>query len=313
MAKKDALKNLIIRGARLFANEAERDWRDSRNVDLVLSAALEEAHALSTIQYPLAYVEFLRTCIEPITHTVTEIKVDASPPDVAAKRFSTLMDQLRSGLPAIEFAVAQQIAVAADHFRTLSDRVDMANWAGDTGLHFSIASSFGSKGRILFNTIRFMRSENCLELGTAYGMSALFILGALQRGANRGHLTTVEGWEHLYSLSSPLLKRLYGESVSCHLGRTESVLPELVKSLGRIDFMFHDCGHSAEDYVRDFGQVIEALAPGAVVLFDDIRWEDPRFSSGTSRTYEGWKEVTGHPRIKQAVEIDGLLGLLLLG
>src|SRR5262245_14920273 len=60
---------------------------------------------------------------------------------------------------------------------------------------------------------------------------------------------------------------LHGEMVSRRFGKTGSVLPELVKSLGKTDFMFHDCGHSREDYVSDFDQVGEILRPGAVVHF----------------------------------------------
>jgi predicted O-methyltransferase YrrM len=308
---KRTLKDLLARGAGFVTSKIEADITSKIEADIVLSAA--EAQALSAMHDPVAYVKFLRTSIVPRTHTVTQVRADASPSDRAAKRFSTLVHHLRSGLPAIDYALVREIAVTADHNRKLSDSLEVGEWAGDTGLHFCMSSSSGGTGRILFNTVRLMRSENCLELGTAYGMSALFILGALKIYANRGHLATVEGWDRMYSLSSPMLKKHYGEAVSCHFGWTENVLPELVKSLGKIDFMFHDCGHTAEDYVRDFSAVSEALAPGAVVLFDDIRWEDPRFTSGASaRTYEGWSKVVGHPRIKQAVEIDGSLGLLLI-
>ncbi len=313
MTIKGNLKNLVRRSVGLVAEYLENELRDRRNVDLIFSAALRGPDALSVIHYPVAYVEFLRTCLEHAAHLVTEVKGESGSPDSAAKRFMTLVDQLRRGLPAIKFSVAQEIGLIADQNRTLSEPKVGAQWAMDVGLHFSISSSFGSKGRIVFNIVRFMRSERCLELGTAYGMSALFILAALTAYAKSGHLATVEGFEPMFSLGSSMLKRRYGETVSCHFGKTGSVLPELVKSLGRIDFMFHDCGHSREDYIRDFNQVSEILAPGAVVLFDDIRWEDPRFVKGEARTYEGWEAVVAHPRVRRAVEIDDMLGLLLMG
>lgn len=98
----------------------------------------------------------------------------------------------------------------------------------------------------------------------------------------------------------------------CHFGNTAAVLPELTKSLKQIDFLFHDCGHSRADYVNDFNNVVEILSPGAVVLFDDIRWEDPRNPSANLDTYGGWATVASHPRVRQAVEIDDSLGLLLI-
>ncbi len=143
-------------------------------------------------------------------------------------------------------------------------------------------------------------------------MSALFMLAALKAYAKSGHLTTLEGWEPQFSVASNTLKRLYGDMVSCHFGKTHEALPRLVESLGRIDFMFHDAGHSRDDYVNDFMQVSEILAPGAIVLIDDIRWEDPRMYVGHARTYEGWTELVGHPRVRRAIEIDDTLGLLLL-
>jgi len=244
---------------------------------------------------------------------VVEVKVDSGESDNAANRFQTLLDQLRGGLPAIEFSVAQDIALVADHSRTKSEVLSFGQWIGDVGFHFSISSSAGHKGRILFNIIRFMRSECCLELGTAYGMSALFILGALKSYAKSGHLATVEGMEPQFSLGSSMLKRRGGEAVSCRFGDTDQMLPELVKSLGSIGFMFHDAGHSRENFIRDFTLVSDALAPGAVVLFDDIRWEpSPRTFEGDPRSYDGWREVIAHFRVRRAVEIDDQLGLFLI-
>jgi len=308
---KGNLKNLARRSVELVVEHAEKRLRDRHNVDLVLSAALRERDT-PTICHPVAYVEFLRSCLEHTAHSVIEVRTEADNLDSAAKRFATLVDELRSGLPAIEFSVVQEIALIADRNRVLSDSMEVAQWAGDLGLHFGICSSFGKKGRILFNIVRFMRSERCLELGTAYGMSALFILAALKRTAKAGHLATVEALEPQFSIGASMLKHQYAESVSSHLGRTNTVLPELVKSLGKIDFMFHDCGHSREDYIRDFEQVSGFMTQGAVVLFDDIRWGDPRWFTGESRTYSGWRAVVSHPRVKRAVEIDGLLGLLFL-
>jgi predicted O-methyltransferase YrrM len=145
-------------------------------------------------------------------------------------------------------------------------------------------------------------------------MSAQFILAALRLYFKLGHLTTLEGSEPQFSVCSALLNSRYGDMVSCHFGMTGKLLPELVQSIGPVDFMFHDAGHSHDDYVNDFNLVSGNFSPGAVVLFDDIRWEDERrkTSSKAIDTYGGWKEVVKHPRVCRALEIDGSLGLLLL-
>ena len=134
-------------------------------------------------------------------------------------------------------------------------------------------------------------------------MSALFILEAL-RNLRTGRLITLEGWEALYSLSSTMLKERYGDMVSCELGKTQDALPRLANTAAPIDFLFHDAGHLGEDYIRDFNAVADNLAAGAVVLIDDIRYQD--------QSYDGWLRVCADSKVRRAVEIDYNLGLLLL-
>ncbi len=55
----------------------------------------------------------------------------------------------------------------------------------------------------------------------------------------------------------------------------------------------------------------ESFAAGAVVLSDDIHWEEDRNGRGT-RCYEGWMEICADPMVRRAAEIDYNLGLLLL-
>ena len=304
------VKKLAARAVDFVTRHACNTRRDAENVDLCLST-LCRPESLTEVRFPVAYVEFLRTCIEHAQCGVKEVKRDGGTGD-ESDRFTTLLEVLGSSLPPIEFSVATTIALIADHYRTLRRPLEAA-WAGDIGHHFQLASSFGKKGRILSTIVRFARAKRCLELGTAYGMSALFILEAIRNNLETGHLRTVEGWDLLYSLSSSMLKERYSDMVSCHFGNNQDELPKLAKTAGPFDFMFHDDGHSRDDYVRDFNAMKDNFSPGAVVLFDDIRWEDLRITKGRpARCYEGWMEVCADTKVRRAVEIDYNLGLLLL-
>ncbi len=232
--------------------------------------------------------------------------------DTSTKRFSFLVDVLRQ-VPPIELSSAAEIALIADCYRGNLQPIEGNAWVGDVRSHFRMSSSFGTKGRILTTVVRFTQSKECLELGTVYGMSALFILEALKAPGTETHLTTLEGGEPQFSMSSKILRNRYGNHVSCEFGRIQVGLPRIVKTLEHVDFLFHDAGHSKDDYTRDFRTVLPILAPGAVVLIDDIRWEDPRFFQGNPRCYEGWMEVLNHSRVRRAVEINDTMGLLLLG
>jgi predicted O-methyltransferase YrrM len=305
--------NLVKEVAAKILRERETVLRDRYNVDTVLSASLPE-RLLSEVREPVAYVEFLRGCIEHTTFSTTPVKDTHSSSGPASIRFRMLLDILQSGVPALAFSQAQEIGLIADKLSSSLDPLQFkgCEWAGDVGLSFRIGSSFARKGRLLSSIIRLCRADRCLELGTAYGMSALFILYALRANGGEGHLTTVEAWDLPFSIASGILKERFGNMVCCRFGRTEEILPSVVESMKGVDFLFHDAGHSREDYVRDFSLVIQGLAPGSIVLFDDIRWDDPRFRVNPPETYRGWREVVGHPRVRQAVEIDRALGLILM-
>ena len=183
---------------------------------------------------------------------------------------------------------------------------------GDRQRRFSRAASLGSKGRILYTAVKVLQSSRVIELGTYLGMSAMFLLEALETAGPDAHVTTVELHDEFHRIASALLAREFNGRVTCIKGSTQEVLPGLARTLRGVDLLFHDASHSGEAYVRDFLAVEPAMAPGSVVLFDDIRWNNPRYTSSDPKCHEGWMEVSRHPRVRRAGEINGEIGALLL-
>ncbi len=280
--------------------------------DEIILAALQADGRLAEIHDPLAHVNFLRDCILPLTFSIRELKGKEDLDSVESKRFATLLFSLQSGLPPIDFPLAKEIGLVADRYRSLYLPLEHHRWAGDTALQFSVSSSSGKKGRLLFNIERLLRCRDCLELGTAYGLSALFLCGGMRAVGVKGHLTTIELEMHQFSLASKMLGTKYEGSVTCIHGSTQEQIANVVKTLDGLDFVFHDAGHTREDYITDFKAFVEPLRQGAVVLFDDINWDDRRWYAAPTHAYDGWLEVVSHPRVKRAVEINGEMGLLLI-
>ncbi len=308
---RSAVRLAVRSGIRKAKAYAESVLIPRSNEDLAISAALAESHVISELNYPASYVDFLRQCIQRQHHVVKHLKSEAGSGE-AAKRFATLLDVLRTDVPAVPLAIAHDIGRVADGFRSMAETKAFADWIGDVGLHFAISSSFGRKGRLLSTIIRYMRAERCLEVGTAYGMSALFMLSVLAAKGRSGHLTTVEGGRDQFELASTMLKERYGENVSCRFGSSSDELRSLADTPQAIDFFFHDAGHSREMYLKDFGAALPMLAPGSTILIDDIYWDDPRFYKTPPRAHDGWLEIVGHSRVLQAVEVDHAVGLALL-
>lgn len=292
----------------------DRYLRDKSNTNIVISQTLQQIkNDRQQIGFPSAYAELLRGCIEEKKVKVKEVKKAESfqTDKIYFKQFLTLISVLNNNVIPLRIDTAQEIAMIADSFRSTTGTYQESNWVGDTHSHFHNSSSFGEKGRILNTVIRIMQSRNCLELGTAYGMSALFIMEALKALGESGTLNTIEGGSAQYNLSSKMLKERYGNYINCHLGMTQNVVPELIHSLNEIDFVFHDAGHKKENYIRDFNHLLPVLKPGAIFLIDDIRWEAPLLSTNPC-CYEGWMEIINHPRVLCAVEVNKNLGLALI-
>jgi predicted O-methyltransferase YrrM len=271
-------------------------------------AEVMRRHAPEQLSDPARYAAFLGSCFGPLAFEVRELKREDSPGDSPGLCFRTLIDHVQAGVFPLAAADAARIGAIADGL--LADRrpFDRDTWAGDVGLHADAASSFARKGRLLAEIVRIMRVDTALELGTAYGLSSLFIDTALP---DSGRLVTVERSQPQYDVAGEVFGRSGSGRIEQAGGATSWVLPDLAKNLSAADFLFHDAAHSGEAYVEDFTAAEPMLGPGAVVLYDDIRWTDPRLG-GDAGTYAGWKQLTAHARVRAAAELDREFGLLLL-
>src|SRR6516225_9234980 len=102
------VKKMAARAVDFVTRHACNTRRDAENVDLCLST-LCRPKSLTEVRFPVAYVEFLRTCIEHAQCGVKEVKRDGGTGD-ESDRFTTLLEVLGSSLPPIEFSVATTIA-----------------------------------------------------------------------------------------------------------------------------------------------------------------------------------------------------------
>ena len=113
--------NLTTKVVTKVSRTTEDVQRDRHNVDIALSACLREGR-LSEVRDPVAYVEFLRGCVEHTSYWVRPIKGTGSSSGSGAMRFGTLLDILKSGVPPLRFSEAQDVGLVADN---LSNSLDV--------------------------------------------------------------------------------------------------------------------------------------------------------------------------------------------
>jgi predicted O-methyltransferase YrrM len=243
------------------------------------------------------------------TPVVVESVKDGAAGSGAAARFAAMLREIAGGRSPLTVRDGLEILDMANAFIGITDAHPRAN--ADVGWHFRASSNFAAKGRILYTIIRFFRPRCILEIGTAYGMATAVMLMALERYARDGKVWTIEPEEPQYSLAASRLTRRFRESVECRMGWSHEQIPELCGNGRRFDLVFHDNGHSGKAYIEDFRRFAPGLAPGAIVVYDDIRWFDRGMVSEDPQCHKGWRAVVDDPNIRAAAEIDGNVGIAL--
>src|SRR3954470_1625297 len=301
-----ALRDFASTAARRTAGWGNDELSDASAVDLVIAAALG-ARGAEELHDARAFVQFLRGALRPRPVAVTEVADFVPASSVKELRFDTLIETLQAGAPPLRLSDALRLARVTDDLQGRRDAFDRPRYATDVAHHAAIASSDAGQGRILAAIVRFLRATRVVDIGTAYGMSALFLARELPTD---GRIVTIEISEPQLTVSADVLA--HESRVHRLAGASQDVVDDVRAVLGEVDFLCHDGEHSDVAYVRDFEAYLPLMPPGAVWFLDDIRWEDARVSD-RANTYAGWTRIAAHQRVRRAVELDGgKFGLLQL-
>jgi predicted O-methyltransferase YrrM len=297
---------------KLFGALADRFYGDRRYLTMALTTVfLQQNSKLDKINNPFHHIELCFELFSVLPTSVKKVKWKAIDEDEELRRFNRLCNQLNEGLPSYRSDLALELMQIENAFSGMTN--DMPGAGADVAWHFLASSSFAFKGKLLFNVVRFMRPVNCLEIGTGWGMSAYFILQALESYSANGNLWTIEANDLVYEKSKSILGQRFGERVSCIHGFSNDRLPEITRHVNRIDFYFHDGGHVFENIVGNFELVKPFLKKSSVLLIDDIRWWDRTMRKEDPRCYPAWERIYQDPMVRCAIEVNGTLGMALIG
>jgi predicted O-methyltransferase YrrM len=111
-------------------------------------------------------------------------------------------------------------------------------------------------------------------------------------------------------MSRELLERKFADLVTCIKIDAPESLGDVCREMGEVDLVFHDADHSAVAYRRDFAAIEPSLVRGAVLILDDIYWNNPLAPDDEESCYNGWIEISRHPRVRHAIEVNNQVGLV---
>lgn len=159
-----------------------------------------------------------------------------------------------------------------------------------------IASNTGRQskyGRLLYRLLMWQKPYYALELGTATGMTALYMASALDP---ERPMHTIEGSASLSEVAAFNASQLgLQDQIVFHSGDFDSVLPGLLSQMPRVDFAYIDGNHRYEPTLRYFDMLASRAHPGSVLVFDDIWWSE--------EMKQAWSAIKKDPRVTVSIDI----------
>lgn len=161
-------------------------------------------------------------------------------------------------------------------------------------------------GRALWCTVLHTRPGVVVETGVARGITSRLVLEALERNGE-GHLWSVDlphpferGLRDQTGVAVPHDRRSRWSYVE---GSSRRRLPGLLRRLGRVDVFVHDSLHTARNTRFEMERVGRVLAPGGVMLVDDI---------STHQGFADWTRGTpqASPLVCPSADGEGLFGIV---
>lgn len=160
------------------------------------------------------------------------------------------------------------------------------------------------QGRFIQELIAELRATVTLEIGLAYGVSALFVCDAIAGLPGARHVVIDPNQEQVLTggcswegIGLANLRRAgYGELVEFHEQPSHVVLPWLESSRRRFDLAFIDGWHTFDHALVDFFYTDHMLKVGGAVILDDADWPSIRKLCrfiATNRAYQVIGCLTG--------------------
>ncbi len=146
-------------------------------------------------------------------------------------------------------------------------------------------------GKLLYNLVAYYKPETVLELGTAAGISAIY----MALGNPAAKLVTVEGCRETALIAQENFNRVGVKNATLVNASFEEVLPLVFFDLRKIDMAFFDGNHTYDATLSYFERCLPYTHDNTVFVFDDIHW-----SQGME---DAWKKIKQNAKVTVSVDL----------
>lgn len=146
-------------------------------------------------------------------------------------------------------------------------------------------------GQLLFRLVNYFQPKNVLELGTSLGITTAY-LGSANASTQ---VLTIEGCPETAAIAQKNWEQLGCRNITLHMGNFDELLPEVLKELPTLDFVFFDGNHRKPVTLEYFNKCLEKSHEKSVFVLDDIYW--------SPEMKEAWEEIKADERVSVTVDL----------
>ncbi len=171
----------------------------------------------------------------------------------------------------------------------------------DEGLSIGDACNVSKKlkeAELLYLLVRNCGVRNALELGTNVGVSSAYIAAGLKSSKCGERLVTLEASPYRQRIAKHLHAVVHLQNIDYVLGLFLDTLPIVLQKTALIDFAFIDGHHQKKPTLAYFDAIHQYCVPGAIIIFDDIRWSDGM--------REAWRALQQDRRLSAVIDLNSM-------
>jgi predicted O-methyltransferase YrrM len=133
--------------------------------------------------------------------------------------------------------------------------------------------------------------ELIIELGTCLGLTTAY----LAKAAPKAEVVSIEGCPQTAAVAARNFQDLQINNIALQVGNFDTLLPGLIDSKSKLDFVYIDGNHRKEATLNYFKWCLPKVHEYSLLIFDDIYW-----SEGMK---EAWEEIKQHPDVTVTIDL----------
>ena len=146
-------------------------------------------------------------------------------------------------------------------------------------------------GQLLFRLVNRFKPKTILELGTSLGLSTMY-MAAVAKNVN---VVTVEGCKNTAKVAQVNFDKIGFRNITLNNDTFDSFLPDYLKEVDTLDFVFFDGNHTKEATLNYFNLCVTKANQETVFVFDDIHWSD-----GMT---EAWEIIQQNEKVTTTIDL----------